>query len=81
MSNSRRGYGLGSTTLPRVMSPGGRTHAGIDARGCSSRWNESGCATMLESWRTLSMSRNGTGTGIGSGIGNSIGMGSSMTIG
>ena len=43
------------------MSPWGCTHVGIKARGCSSRRIESGCATMLGTWVSLSMS--GTGTG------------------
>ena len=44
------------------MSPGDRTRAGIEARGCGSRRIESGCATMLGTWVSLSMSGTGTGT-------------------
>ena len=44
------------------MSPWGCTHVGIKARGCSSHRIESGCATMLGTWVSLSMSGTGTGT-------------------
>ena len=49
------------------MSPWGCTHVGIKARGCSSRRIESGCATMLGTWVSLSMSGTGTGTTCGGG--------------
>ena len=64
-----RRHGLRAAARPRVMSPWGCTHVGIKARGCSSRRIESGCATMLGTWVSLSMSGTGTGTTCGGGIG------------
>ena len=51
------------------MSSWDRTHAGIKARGCGSRRIESGCATMLGTWVSLSMSGTGIGTTCGCGMG------------
>ena len=64
-----RRHGLRAAARPRVMSPWDCTHVGIKARGCSSRRIESGCATMLGTWVSLSMSGTGTGTTCGGGIG------------
>ena len=51
-----RRHGLRAAARPRVMSPWDCTHVGIEARGCSSRRIESGCATMLGTWGSRSMS-------------------------
>ena len=61
------------------MSPGGRTHAGVEAGGCGSRWIESGCATMLRPCVALSMSRyDSIGHGVGIGGNGSSGISSSV---
>ena len=69
MPLSGRRHGLRAAARPRVMSPWGCTHIGIEARGCSSHRIESGCATMLGTWVSLSMSGTGTGTPCGCDVG------------